>query len=101
MRGKNTGRKNRQLEIIKCCNEGNQGVDIYDQMASYFTPLRKTIIWYHGIGVEYGYNQCFNNFFAKDMVKVRHKHPNLYTFYIIYSLAEIIHLKLRSSGKLT
>ena len=43
----NSGRKNRRNEevmrpeIIVSCNEGKQRVDISDQMASYFTPLRK------------------------------------------------------------
>lgn len=49
----NTGKKNRKGEEIKkpeaviFYNKNKQGIDISDQMASYYTPLRKTIRWYH------------------------------------------------------
>lgn len=50
---KSTGKKNRNNEEILKPNAiidyncGKDGVDISDQMASYFSPLRKTIRWYH------------------------------------------------------
>lgn len=54
-----TGKKNRKNEdivktqIIIDYNKGKQGVDLSDQMSSYFSPLRKTIRWYHKIAFEY------------------------------------------------
>jgi len=62
-----TGRKNRlneevmKPEIICCYNQGKQGIDVSDQMASYFTPLRKTIRWYHKVGFEYLLNTAVIN----------------------------------------
>ncbi|KAJ8930478.1 hypothetical protein NQ314_016705 [Rhamnusium bicolor] len=49
----NWQKKNRNDEEIRKSiaiveyNVGKEGVDISDQMASYFSPLRKTIWWYH------------------------------------------------------
>ncbi len=40
-------------EMILSYNAIKQGIDISDQMASYFTPLRKSIRWYHKIAFEY------------------------------------------------
>ena len=34
-------------------NEAKQGINISDQMASYFTSLRKTIRWFYKIGFEF------------------------------------------------
>ena len=34
-------------------NSAKQGIDLSDQMASYFAPLRKTIRWYHKIAFEF------------------------------------------------
>ena len=54
-----TGKRNRlnkvvmKPEIIICYNKEKQGIDILDQMASYFTPLRKTIRWYHKVAFEF------------------------------------------------
>lgn len=54
-----TGKKTRQgeeitkLKVIIDYNHAKQGIDISDQMACYFTPLRKTIRWYHKIAFEY------------------------------------------------
>ena len=62
-----TGRKNRQNEkvmkpeIIINYNKGKQGINISDQIASYFTPLRKTIRWYHKIGFEFLLNTAVVN----------------------------------------
>ena len=62
-----TGRKNRcnvavmKPEIVMSYNKGKQGIDISDQMASYFTPLRKTIRWYHKIGFEFLLNTAVVN----------------------------------------
>ena len=62
-----TGRKNRcneavmKPEIVMSCNKGKQGIDILDQMSSYFTPLRKTIRWYHKIGFEFLLNTAVVN----------------------------------------
>ena len=63
-----TGRKNRcnekvmKPEIIMCYNKGKQGIDISDQIASYFTPLRKTVRWYHKIGFEFLLNTAVVNY---------------------------------------
>ena len=62
-----TGKKNRNNEEIKKpqmiidYNTGKQGIDLSDQMASYFSPLRKTIRWYHKIGFEYLLNTAVVN----------------------------------------
>ena len=62
-----TGRKNRcneavmKPEIVMSYNKGKQGIDILDQMSSYFTPLRKTIRWYHKIGFEFLLNTAVVN----------------------------------------
>nr|CAI5820799.1 unnamed protein product [Callosobruchus analis] len=48
-----TGKRNRKGEEVKKpvaileYNTGKEGVDLSDQMASYFSPLRKTVRWYH------------------------------------------------------
>nr|CAI5864613.1 unnamed protein product [Callosobruchus analis] len=48
-----TGKTNRKGEEVKKpvaileYNTGKEGVDLSDQMASYFSPLRKTVRWYH------------------------------------------------------
>ena len=53
-----TGKKNRQNKMIKKpdailhYNECKQGVDISDQMSSYFSPLRKSIFWYSKVALE-------------------------------------------------
>ena len=53
-----TGRKNRQGDLrlkpsaILFYNKHKQGIDLSDQMSSYFTPLRKTIRWYHKVVFE-------------------------------------------------
>jgi len=50
-----TGKKNRKGEPIKkpesiiFYNKHKQGIDVSDQMTSYFSPLRKTIRWYHKV----------------------------------------------------
>ena len=33
-------------------NKSKQGIDVSDQMASYYTPIRKTIRWYHKVAFE-------------------------------------------------
>ncbi|XP_055918321.1 piggyBac transposable element-derived protein 4-like [Eupeodes corollae] len=54
-----TGKRNRdgqeikKLRMIVDYNHAKQGIDISDQMACYFTPLRKTIRWYHKIAFEF------------------------------------------------
>ena len=61
-------------------NKGKQGIDISDQMASYFTALRKTIRWYHKIGLEFLLNTAVVNalsFSMKYAVPKKHKFPNL------------------------
>ncbi|KAL7648547.1 UNVERIFIED_CONTAM: hypothetical protein RMT77_000453 [Armadillidium vulgare] len=63
----NTGKKNRVQEdirkpkIIVDYNNAKQGIDISDQMASYFSPLRKTIKWYHKVAFEYLLNTSVVN----------------------------------------
>lgn len=50
-----TGKKNRKGEPIKkpesiiFYNKHKQGIDVSDQMTSYFSALRKTIRWYHKV----------------------------------------------------
>ena len=62
-----TGKRNRinevvmKPEIIICYNKGKQGIDISDQMASYFTPLRRTIRWYHKVAFEFMLNTTVVN----------------------------------------
>jgi len=54
----NTGKKNRKGEDIKkpeaviFYNKNKQGIDLSDQMSSYFSPLRKTIRWYHKLAFQ-------------------------------------------------
>lgn len=54
-----TGKKTRQgeeitkLKVIIDYNNAKQGIDVSDQMACYFIPLRKTLRWYHKIEFEY------------------------------------------------
>ncbi|XP_022906982.1 piggyBac transposable element-derived protein 4-like [Onthophagus taurus] len=33
-------------------NKGKQGIDISDQMSSYYSALRKSLVWYKNIAVE-------------------------------------------------
>ena len=82
-------------EIIMCYNKGKQGIDISDQMASYFTPLRKTVRWYHKIGYKFLLNTAVVNALViyneirgnqkTQIAKFRHD--------LIYSLAEMKHLQ--------
>lgn len=39
-------------EAIIFYNKNKQGIDVSDQMTSYFTPLRKTIRWYHKVAFQ-------------------------------------------------
>lgn len=62
-----TGKKDRNRQpimkpsaIIKY-NKAKQGVDISDQMASYFLPLRKTIRWFHKVAFELLFNTAIVN----------------------------------------
>lgn len=74
-----TGKKNRNNEEIKKLqmiidyNKAKQGIDLSDQMASYFTPLRKTIRWYHKIGFEFLLNTAIVN----SLVLYRDIKPNV------------------------
>ena len=71
-------------------NNAKQGIDISDQMASYFTPLRKTIRWYHKIAFEFLLNTAvvnaliiFQELRGKMLIgNFRHD--------LIYSLADIV-----------
>lgn len=53
-----TGKRNRKnVEIYKPklildYNKGKSGIDLSDQMASYATPIRKSIRWYHKVACE-------------------------------------------------
>ncbi|KAJ8930358.1 hypothetical protein NQ314_016855 [Rhamnusium bicolor] len=55
---KATEKRNRNGEDVKKptaiidYNAGKDGIDVSDQMASYFSPLRKTIRWYHKVVFE-------------------------------------------------
>lgn len=53
--GKRTrdGHDIKKPEVILDYNQAKQGIDVSDQMASYYTPLRKTIRWYHKIAFEF------------------------------------------------
>ena len=54
----NTGKKNRQKEdilkpeAILCYNQCKQGIDLSDQLSSYYNCLRKTIRWYHKVAID-------------------------------------------------
>ena len=39
-------------DIILKYNKCKQGIDLSDQLASYFSPLRKTIRWFHKVAFE-------------------------------------------------
>ena len=73
-----TGKKNRNNERIKKLqmvvdyNSAKQGIDLSDQMASYFSPLRKTIRWYHKIAFEFLLNTAVVN----SLVLYKMYHPN-------------------------
>lgn len=56
-----SGTEKRKPAIIVEYNKGKQGVDISDQMASYFSPLRKTIRWYHKLVFEFILNTSVVN----------------------------------------
>ena len=53
-----TNKKNRKGEEIKKpnvilkYNHCKQGIDLSDQLCSYFSPLRKTVRWYHKVAFE-------------------------------------------------
>lgn len=47
-----SGERVRKPAAILEYNTGKQGIDLSDQMASYFTPLRRTIRWYHKVAFE-------------------------------------------------
>ncbi|KAL4098418.1 hypothetical protein QTP88_023037 [Uroleucon formosanum] len=53
-----TGKTSRNGDVIKkpeaiiFYNKNKQGIDVSDQMTSYFTPLRKTIRWYHKVAFQ-------------------------------------------------
>ncbi|KAL7647192.1 UNVERIFIED_CONTAM: hypothetical protein RMT77_002450 [Armadillidium vulgare] len=51
----------RKPKMIVSYNHAKKGVDISDQMASYFSPLRKTIRWYHKIAFEFLLNTAVIN----------------------------------------
>lgn len=54
----NTGKKNRNHEdifkpdSILFYNAGKAGIDLSDQLASYCTPMRKSVRWYHKVATE-------------------------------------------------
>ncbi|XP_022197351.1 piggyBac transposable element-derived protein 4-like [Nilaparvata lugens] len=92
-----TGRINRKTrqEITKPAaileyNKGKQGIDVSDQMASYFSPLRKTIRWYHKVAFEFMFNTSIVN--ASFLYnKLSHKRMNIKNFRenVIMSLLEL------------
>ena len=91
-----TGKKNRQNEemkkpeIIMSYNKAKQGIDVSDQMASYFTPLRKTIRWYHKIGFEFLLNTAVVNaviIFQELRGKI---HIANFRHDLIYALADMV-----------
>ncbi|KAL4148280.1 hypothetical protein QTP88_002557 [Uroleucon formosanum] len=43
------GENIKKPEAIVFYNKNKQGIDVSDQMNSYFTPLRKSIRWYHKV----------------------------------------------------
>jgi len=53
-----TGKKDKQgnditkPKAVVYYNGTKQGIDVSDQMASYHCALRKTIRWYHKVGIE-------------------------------------------------
>jgi len=38
-----------KLDVILFYNAGKAGIDLSDQLASYCTPMRKSIRWYHKV----------------------------------------------------
>lgn len=63
----NTGKVNRRKEVvIKPCavidyNKSKQGIDLSDQMSSYHACFRKTVRWFHKIGIEVLFGTCIVN----------------------------------------
>lgn len=77
-----TGKKNRNGEETKKpsaiieYNAGKDGIDLSDQMGSYFSPLRKTIKWYHKVMFELLLNTAvvnslvIFNFFSNKKIQI-------------------------------
>ena len=90
-------------EIIVCYNKGKQGIDISDQIASYFSPLRKTVRWYKKIGFKFLLNTAVVNALIiyneirgvqnTQIAKLRHD--------LIYVRAEMMHLQQESFTQAT
>uniref|UniRef100_A0A1B6MGI3 PiggyBac transposable element-derived protein domain-containing protein n=1 Tax=Graphocephala atropunctata TaxID=36148 RepID=A0A1B6MGI3_9HEMI len=66
----NAGRNNRNGTPVmkpKCVlayNAAKKGVDISDQLSSYYSPLRKTTKWYKKVAVEIILGTCVVNYFV-------------------------------------
>lgn len=62
-----TGKRNRNGEQIRkpeavaLYNKSKIGIDVSDQLGSYFSPLRKTIRWYHKVAFELILNTSITN----------------------------------------
>ena len=91
-----TGKKNKlnedimKPEIIISYNKAKQGIDISDQMASYFTPLRKTLRWYHKIAFEYLLNTAvINALIIYQEIKGHNVKIAQFRHDLIYSLANV------------
>lgn len=76
-----TGKKNRQKEsilkpeVILYYNAGKAGIDLSDQLASYSTPVRKSIRWYHKVMTEILLNTCVIN--AQILYNMKHSNSKL------------------------
>lgn len=76
-----TGKKNRNKEnilkpeAILYYNSGKAGIDLSDQLASYSTPVRKSIRWYHKVMTEILLNTCVIN--AQILYNMKHSNSKL------------------------
>lgn len=61
-----TNRRGKEIQkpaVILAYNSAKQGIDLSDQMASYFSPLRRTVRWYHKVAFEIMLNTAVVNSF--------------------------------------
>lgn len=76
-----TGKQSRKKEnilkpdIILFYNAGKSGIDLSDQLASYSTPVRKSIRWYHKVMTEILLNTSVIN--AQILYNMKHYHSKM------------------------
>jgi archaellin len=97
-----TGKKNRRKEsilkpeVILYYNAGKAGIDLSDQLASYSTPVRKSIRWYHKVMTEILLNTCVIS--TKILYNMKHSNSKLTVKQFRESLIDKI-LNLRPTSR--